>query len=460
VLCGARVGGAEPSTVIVLSWDGTRHDYAQRASTPALDRMARSGVRAERLIPVFPSSTFPNHVALATGTYVDRHGIVGNVFLDRARGEYRYSKDASWIEAEPIWVAAERQGVKSAAFFWVGSETDWRGRGASYRRTPFDGELPESEKVSQILAWLDLPPAERPRLVLSWWHGCDDVGHELGPNDERIVQQLESQDAELTRLLEALDARHAWEHTTLLIVSDHGMAEVTQTLDPIEPLEARGIRARLVSGGGMGHVWLDDPTQLAAALAALAGLPHVRAYASDALPPDLRAYHADRSGHLTLITEPPYALVRTTRFEALRNRLGSWLGLVRGAHGYLPDHPDMSGVFYALGRGIPSGMTLAPVRVIDVAPTIARLLDIEPPQSSEGAALVLEPAEPRGFADAGPAEKQSGTSRAHAALEPGARAARVEQLDADSGRIVEALDHAAAGAMQGVVVPAQLDPDH
>jgi predicted AlkP superfamily pyrophosphatase or phosphodiesterase len=390
----APISWADPATVIVLSWDGTRHDYAARANPPALERMAKSGARAERLIPVFPTSTFPNHVALATGAHADRHGIVANSFVDDARGEYRFPDDASWIDAEPLWAAAERQGVKAAVFFWVGSETDWRGRGASLRRTPFDGSVPEALKVDQILAWLDLPAAERPRLIMSWWHGCDGAGHAGGPNAEEISPQLERQDAELARLLKGLDARGAWAHTTLLIVSDHGMAEVSDWIDPIPALEDRGIPARLISGGGMGFVRLANPAQADAALAALAEVPHLRAYRSEELPAELRAYRRGRTAHLTLVTEPPYALAHPTAAESLAWKAGQLAGRVRGGHGYRPDHPDMGGIFYALGRGVPRGATLPPVRAIDVAPTVARLLGIDPPQSSEGEALeALRPVE-------------------------------------------------------------------
>ena len=81
----------------------------------ALARMQRDGARAERLIPVFPSSTFPNHVSLATGTYVDRHGIIENRFTRHERASsFDYGNDASWIEAEPLWIAAERQDVRAA----------------------------------------------------------------------------------------------------------------------------------------------------------------------------------------------------------------------------------------------------------------------------------------------------------------------------------------------------------
>ena len=200
----AGSAGAAPPTVIVLSWDGVRHDYLERTELPALERVMREGARAERMVPVFPTNTFPNHVALATGTHADRHGIVNNYFVDRERGVYDHSNDASWIQAEPLWVAAERQGVPAAVFFWVGSETDWRGLGASQRMTPFDGDVEESIKVDQILAWLDQPTPQRPRLIMAWWHGADGVGHLKGPDDPGVAQALREQDRELGRLLEGV----------------------------------------------------------------------------------------------------------------------------------------------------------------------------------------------------------------------------------------------------------------
>jgi predicted AlkP superfamily pyrophosphatase or phosphodiesterase len=123
-----------PPIVVLLSWDGMRHDFPDRGEYPGLARMARDGARAAGLVPVYPSNTFPGHVSLATGTWPDRHGIVDNHFLARTRGEYRYEADADWLLAEPLWIAAERQGVPTATYFWVGSESDWRGLGTDGRR--------------------------------------------------------------------------------------------------------------------------------------------------------------------------------------------------------------------------------------------------------------------------------------------------------------------------------------
>ena len=380
----ARDVGAEPPVVVVLSWDGTHPDYLDRAETPALDRIRREGLEAERLVLVFPADTFPSHVSLATGTYPDRHGIVGNVFRDRERGMYRYSNDASWIEAEPVWVTAERQGVRAAVFFWVGSETDWHGIGATYRRVPFDSSVSESEKVEQILAWLDLPEGERPGLILSWWHGCDSVGHRWGPDHPRVADQLAAQDSALARLLDGLDRRGVWKYTTLLLVSDHGMAAVEEAVDLRGVLDGAGIRAQVIHGGGVAHVWLDREEDEDRALEILSALPGVSVYRGVDLPKELRLSPPSRTGDLVARTEPPRFFGRPKLTRRLLARALSLLGGRTGMHGYDPERPDMAAILLAMGRGVPAGRRLGPTRAIDVAPTITRLLGIDAPRDSEG----------------------------------------------------------------------------
>jgi predicted AlkP superfamily pyrophosphatase or phosphodiesterase len=379
----ALAAGAEP-TVILLSLDGVRHDYPERVPDGALARMAREGASASRLVPVFPSSTFPGHVSLATGTYPDRHGIVDNQFLDRTRGEFRMGNDASWIEAEPLWAAAERQGVPAAVYFWVGSETDWRGQRVHQRVAPFDADVPEREKVARIVGWLDLPPSSRPRLVMSYWHGADHEGHLRGPDDPSVHAALRGQDLELGSLLAALDARKIWPDTTLLVVSDHGMTYVTDEVPLRSILADAGIRARITGGGSVAQLFLDDPAQRERAEAALRGIAGITVYRGESLPESFRLRFPARTGDLVVVARPGVALHESPWSERALRVLGSALGWRRGMHGYAPDVPDMGGIFFAMGRGVRPGTQLGVVRMVDVAPTVARLLAIAPPASSEG----------------------------------------------------------------------------
>ena len=384
LLALACAAGADPAsaptdpTVIVVSMDGVRHDYLDRAPFPAFGRIAREGLRAARLVPVYPSNTFPGHVSLATGATPAVHGIVDNRFWDRTREQrFDYSNDASWIDAEPLWAAAERQGVRAATFFWVGSETDWRGVGARYREAPFDAKVGEAEKVARILAWLDLPAAERPRLVMSYWHGADGAGHAKGPDSPAVVKELTEQDRQLGALLAGLDARGAWPHTTLLIVSDHGMTSVGKSVSIQDALRGAKVRAHVEPSSSVAHVFLEDPADLARAERALAELAGVRVDRRDALPAALHLSHPTRTGDLVVRADPPYRFAKSAVFARA----------ARGMHGYDPEHPDMAGIFLAIGRGVPAGAKLDAVRMIDVAPTAARLLAIDPPRSAEGRAI-------------------------------------------------------------------------
>jgi len=375
---------ASASRVLLISMDGVRHDSLERPGLPAFQRMAREGLRAEGLVPIFPASTFPSHTALATGAHADRHGIVANRFLDPKLGVFDYRSDASFLQAEPIWATAERQGVVTAVFFWVGSETAWHGWAATHRRRPFDAKLPESEKVDQILAWLDLPEPARPRLVLSWWHGTDSAGHRFGPDSPQVWKQLQRQDRQLGRLLAGLDQRRAWAETTLLVVSDHGMAAIGKALDLRPLLERAGIRARVFHAGGLANIHLADRGQLPQVLSLLSKLPGVRAFPREQLPARLR-YRSPRAGDVVALTDPPLHFSRVFRWAEGWRRITAGLGRARGGHGYDPARvPQMQGILLALGRGVAPGSRLGLVASVDVAPTVCRLLGISPPARSEG----------------------------------------------------------------------------
>ena len=381
--------GDDAPIVIVLSWDGMRHDYPDLGEFPALARMEAEGVRAARLTPVFPSSTFPTHVSMATGTYPDRHGIIDNVFLDAERGRFAYSGDANWIEAEPLWIASERQGVKTATYFWVGSESDWQGQGTSYRVAPFDGSRPEAEKVDQILAWLSLPEAERPRLIMSYWAGADRVGHDDGPDSEGVIAQIAAQDVQLDRLLDGIDTLGLWPRTTLILVSDHGMASWTEVLNLNGSLEDAGVDAVAV-GAAVVQVYLMSPVpdeEMRAALEEiLADVPGAEFHRGDALPERYRLQRDNRLGDWVIVLPPPFGSSRSTGLELKLMQAASGFGKSFGMHGYDPQLPDMGALFLAMGRDVPAE-PLGEVRQIDLPATVARLLGIEPPRDSEGAPI-------------------------------------------------------------------------
>jgi len=374
-------GGAAPvRTVIVISLDGTTPDDLRDPELSTLGELIRRGSSASRLVPVFPTNTFPNHVSLVTGVSPAVHGIVNNAFVDPERGLFRYENDPTWIEVEPLWAIAARYGIVSASYHWIGSEGTWRnGHGPRHWRK-FDSETPETVKVEQILAWLDIDdPAERPQLITSWFPGTDRAGHRFGPGSPQARTALRRQDRALADLLAGLDERGAFATTTLLVVSDHGMLPVHDYVDLNAALREAEIHAFALGGGGIASVLFEaagtgQPAALAG-LAALAGDLGLAAHPPNALPFGVSTANP-RFGD-AIVLAPVGTAIST----------GS-LPPMLGAHGYLPDLPEMGAVLIAAGVGIAPGGRLGEVRSIDVAPTLLTWLGIPPPDWMEGRPIV------------------------------------------------------------------------
>ena len=334
--------------------------------------MEEEGLKAAQLVPVYQSSTYPAHVSMATGVSPVKHGILHNGFFDKKKGSYSYSPDASWIEVAPLWILAEQQGIKAATYFWVGSETDWNGQKISYTKTPFNSRISEKEKISQILSWLDLPEQQRPRLIMSWWHGADSKAHKLGPDHNSVTTQIKKQDKLLLSLIEEINNRGLWDKTTLIVVSDHGMSEVSNFINIKSVLKLESIAAKVSLGPAIGHIFLDSIDDIDRAIKVLKKNKKLTVYKKEDLPLKL-GIHETRSGDIVVTTTAPNMLVS-------RNNSN----LPKGMHGYDPVvNKEMNGIFYAYGYGV-KNKSIDTVHQLDIAPTIANLLRMQVPDYIEG----------------------------------------------------------------------------
>jgi predicted AlkP superfamily pyrophosphatase or phosphodiesterase len=90
-LCVISLTAQASPILILISFDGWRWDYFDRAEVPNLKALAARGLRSEGLIPSCPSVTFPNHYTIVTGHLPDNHGIVGNGMFDRTIGPDKFT---------------------------------------------------------------------------------------------------------------------------------------------------------------------------------------------------------------------------------------------------------------------------------------------------------------------------------------------------------------------------------
>ena len=109
-----RPQNSSSKTVIVIGLDGFSSLLFEKVHVPNLKAIASEGVQVRRMRPVFPSITFPNFYAIATGMYPESHGIVDNFFFDPStRKTFALftgdsAADGSFYKGEPIWNTGEK----------------------------------------------------------------------------------------------------------------------------------------------------------------------------------------------------------------------------------------------------------------------------------------------------------------------------------------------------------------
>jgi predicted AlkP superfamily pyrophosphatase or phosphodiesterase len=374
---GAAAAASAPApTLILVSIDGFRWDYLDLHSAPTVERLAREGVRARALIPVFPTKTFPNHYTIVTGLYPERHGVVTNTMLDPEDGAWFRLSDrdavqsARWWEGEPIWVTAERQGLRAATLFWPGSEAPIGGVRPS-RWLAYDGDLPAGERIDRALQWLDLPPAARPSLITLYFEQVDDAGHDFGPRSAQTAAAVAAVDAAIARLVEGLETRGILDRVDLLLVSDHGMTELAEERvvvleDLVDPADFEAVAVSTFA------MLRPRPGREQAVYDALRGAhPHLRVHRREEMPERLRYREHRRITPLVVLADEGWYLY-TTHQQARARRLPA------GMHGYEPELPSMHGLFVARGPAFRSGLVVDEVRSVDLYALMTRALGLAP----------------------------------------------------------------------------------
>ncbi len=367
--------------VILVSFDGFRYDYTQRVYTPNFDYIEQKGVKAKSLKPIFPSFTFPNHYSIATGCYTDKHKILGNEF-NTSMGRYSYKnketvRDGKWYGAEPIWVTAEKNGITTATYFWVGSEAKIGGYYPTYYKYYESGIDPYS-KVNQVIDWLKSPIKERPRLVCLYFNEPDHAGHVYGANSKEVNKQIKISDDVLGYLLKSLKKLDIYNKVNVVIVSDHGMVDVSK--DKVINIDNFNFNAIL---DGKGPIMSVREKEIGSINSSKINIPHVSIVSSK--NNNELHYHNPLYDFL-LIADEGWMLYQNKHIDKYNGELP-----VNGMHGYDSDSINMHAIFYAHGPKFLNGITIDTFELIHIYPMLCELLGIVPYNDIDGTLEVLKP---------------------------------------------------------------------
>jgi predicted AlkP superfamily pyrophosphatase or phosphodiesterase len=373
--CSRSTTPATP--VILVGLDGFGWDFMEAAETPNLDALVARGVRAEWLVPIFPTKTFPNHYSIVTGLHAERHGIVSNTMYDPvfarrfSLGDREAVQDGRWWEGEPIWVTAERAGLTTAAFFWPGTEADIQGIRPTHWR-PYAHRTPHNERVDQVLGWLDLPDEERPALIATYFADVDETAHTFGVNAPETMAAIREADRAIGRLVRGLEQRGLDGRVNLVLVSDHGMAPRSRDrviflddfidLADVEVIDWSPVAAIRPHAGREDEVYKG-----------LRGAhPNLQVYRKEEIPERWRYRNHRRIQPILAVADEGWVISSHEYFATHQDAY-------RGAtHGYDNTARSMQATFVAVGPAFREGVVVPPFQNIHIYALLCHLLGIEP----------------------------------------------------------------------------------
>lgn len=393
-------------TVILISFDGFRHDYFARTDTPNLDSMRSIGVSASNMRPIYPSSTFPNHYTLVTGLYAESHGIVENTMYDPVLDATFSIRDSSavtdsrWWLGEPVWVTAAKAGLATASFYWPGSEANITGYTPTYFET-FNFTTPFDVRTDMVLDWLDLPIAPiavkqaakatgdselligfRPSLITLYFDSPDTQAHEFGVRSQEVTDSIGRVDAQLGRLYAGLVDRELEDRVNVVVVSDHGMTDYSQYHVIFLEDYVNMTSVNVVYSGALLMVYPIEPLTAEELVEVLSYDPHLTAWLREDVPTRFHFTNNRRITPVVAAADGGYRIVTTrdsfTAFE------GS-----RGIHGYDNENSDMQAILVAQGPAFANdGHDAGVVANIHLYEVMCSILHLEPAPNNGSLSLV------------------------------------------------------------------------
>ncbi|MCI4381529.1 hypothetical protein PGIGA_G00252830 [Pangasianodon gigas] len=349
--------------LFIVSLDGFRASYIKKGKSviPNIHKLRTCGTRSPHMRPMYPSKTFPNLYTLATGLYPESHGIVCNSMYDpvfdanfNLRG--REKLNHRWWGGQPIWITAEKQGVKAATFFWP-----W--------------VIPLERRILTMLSWLHLPDDERPYVYAVHSEQPDTFGHRLGPLSNELDNPLREIDNIIGQLMNGLKQMNLHRCVNVIIVGDHGMEEAH--CDRTEYLSSYGLNVNELTliAGSSGRLRPKnqsmpyDPKELVANLTCKMPNQHFKAYLKQHLPKRLHYANNRRIEDVHLLMERKWLVAM--------NRLPGSCGYF-GDHGFDNKINSMQTIFLGYGPSFKFRTEVPPFENIELYNVMCDLLGLTP----------------------------------------------------------------------------------
>lgn len=384
---------------------------------------------------IYPSVTYPIHVSILTGCYAAKHQVTSNFGFTTA------SKDDTWlfssenIAVEDIFAAAKRKGLSTASISWpvTGRNPNidylideyWFPNPGETMRAGF-ADMGSSEEMLEIMDahtdllapgweqggkknfmvwpgvddfWIvcacDIIRKYKPEVTFVHTGTFDSFRHKYGVFGSHLEEARANLDRYIGELMAACEDAGVAEETNLIMVSDHGQRDICRAINLNVKLADAGLidvdengkvtdwRAFCFSNAMSSLVYVKDPADEEKVYQKLKALQEEGVFgigriytAKEAMEEERLAgdfsFVIESDGYTSFGDKAVRPLVQN--FDVSDYRFG------RATHGYMPDYGPQP-VFVAKGPDIREGVVLDRGRVVDEAPTFAKLLGVALPQA-------------------------------------------------------------------------------
>lgn len=363
--------------LLLISFDGFRSDYLTKAETPNFDKLAETGVISEGLIPIFPSKTFPNHYAIATGLYPENNGFISNSMYDPEMDAIFSMRDREavenpdWYQGEPIWNTVEKQGKKAGTMFWVGSEAPIQDMRPTHWKV-YDQSMGDSARIDTVVKWMSYDDPKQVDFATLYFHFVDSQGHRYGTDSPEVVEAIERADDLMGYLIQRMEEHGLIDHTNLLVVSDHGMANVSRERivvldDMIDPNDIEIIE---YSPSLMANVKNGDPAAIYNALKEKE--ENFKVYLKENIPERYHLKNHPRVPDLLMVADIGYTINTQEFFDAREDYPSG------AAHGFDNREKEMHAIFIGSGPAFRSGYRMKAFENVHLYELMADLMNITP----------------------------------------------------------------------------------
>lgn len=399
------------SHVVLISIDGFLPEFYLDSAWPTtnLQRLMKKGVFAKQMKSVFPSYTYPAHVAMITGALPARSGI----YYNAKPGSSEWNWFAKEIRVPTIWQALHKSGLTCAVVEWpvsVGADVDysvpeiWDSKHPEDRITEVrkyatpnlieeieqnaTGKLDSSTMNEEFLSFDEnagrmaayIFKKYKPNLLCVHFACVDGALHEQGRGGYKVTEAIQTADRAIGNILEAIERSGLKERTTVIVVGDHGFININSFIRPNIWLLKKNLLkndssgAYFVAAGGSAFLYIDGNntrSTLDSVQEMIKALPEEQRKLFTVIQrSELDKMGVDSNAKLALAAVPGVVFSGASKGELTGNTQG-------GHHGYNPDFSEMKTGFIAAGAGIRDGGSIEQLCVTDISPLIAALLGIQ-----------------------------------------------------------------------------------